>query len=98
MQSGFLDGKVISKFEKHDLLTLYHCCHVKLFYSAGDHGQPRFYAYDLVRVYQMENNEGYDGGQKRDRIYSIMSTNVLMRETQDILSYGASTTALEHDC
>ena len=28
----------------------------------------------------------------------IMSTNVLMRETQDILSCGASTTALEHDC
>ena len=28
----------------------------------------------------------------------IMPTNVLMRETQDILSCGASTTALEHDC
>ena len=28
----------------------------------------------------------------------IMSTNVLMRETQDILLCGASTTALEHDC
>ena len=27
-----------------------------------------------------------------------MSTNVLMRETQDILSRGASNTALEHDC
>ena len=46
----------------------------------------------------MENNEGYDERQKRDRIYSIMSTNVLMRETQDILSCGASTTALERDC
>ena len=30
----------------------------------------------------MENNEGYDGRQKRDEIYSIMSTDVLMRETQ----------------
>ena len=28
----------------------------------------------------------------------IMSTNVLMRETQDILSCGVLTTALEHDC
>ena len=46
----------------------------------------------------MENNEGYDGRRKRDRIYGIMSINVLMRETQDILSCGASTTALEHDC
>ena len=27
----------------------------------------------------------------------IMSTDVLMRETQDILICGASTTALEHD-
>ena len=54
--------------------------------------------YTLVRIHhQMENNEGYDGRQKRDGIYSIMSTNVLMRETQDMLAYGASTTALEHD-
>ena len=28
----------------------------------------------------------------------IMSSNVLMRETQDMLSCGASTTDLEHDC
>ena len=28
----------------------------------------------------------------------VMSTNVLMRETQDTLSCEASTTALEHDC
>ena len=46
----------------------------------------------------MENNEGYDGRQKHDGIYNIMSTNILMRETQDILSCGASNTALEHDC
>ena len=46
----------------------------------------------------MENNEGYDGRYVIDRIYSITSTNILMRETQDILSCGASTTALEHDC
>ena len=39
-----------------------------------------------------------DGKYVIDRIYSIMSTNILMRETQDILSCGASTTALEHDC
>ena len=39
----------------------------------------------------------YDGRQKRDRIYSVMSTHILMREIQDILSCGASTTALEHD-
>ena len=38
-----------------------------------------------------------DGGQNRDRIYYCMSTNVLMCETQDILSCGAPTTALEHD-
>ena len=43
--------------------------------------------YNLVWIHQMENNEGYDGRQKRDRIYSIMSTNVLMRETQDIYIY-----------
>ena len=34
----------------------------------------------------------------KDVIGYIISTNVLMRETQDILSCGASTTALEHDC
>ena len=28
----------------------------------------------------------------------IMSTNVLMRETQDMWACGASTPALEHDC
>ena len=40
-----------------------------------------------------------DGKYVIDRIlYSIMSTNILMCETQDILSCGASTTALEHDC
>ena len=39
-----------------------------------------------------------DGKYVIDRIYSIMSTNVLMRETQDILSCRASTTALEHGC
>ena len=40
-----------------------------------------------------------DGKYVIDRIYSIMSTKMLMRETQDdILSCGASTTALEHDC
>ena len=28
--------------------------------------------YDLVQIYhQMENNEGCDGGQKRDRIYYV---------------------------
>ena len=74
------------------------CCLVKLFYSAGDHGQPRFYVYNLVWIHQMENNEGYDRRQKHDGIYNIMSTNILMRETQDILSCGASNTALEHDC
>ena len=46
----------------------------------------------------MENNKGYDRRQKHDGIYNIMSTNILMRETQDILSCGASNTALEHDC
>ena len=25
-----------------------------------------FYVYDLVRIHQMENNEGYDGRQIRD--------------------------------
>ena len=35
----------------------------------------------------------------KNMIGYIMSTNVLMmRETQDILSCGVSTTALEHDC
>ena len=34
----------------------------------------------------------------KNMIGYIMSTNVLMRETQDILSCGASTTASEHDC
>ena len=71
MQSGCLDGKVKSKFEKHDLLTLYYCCPAKLLYSAGDHDQPRFYKYDVVRIHQMDNNEGYDGGQKRYRIYYV---------------------------
>ena len=27
--------------------------------------------YNLVRIHQMENNEGYDGGQKRDWIYYV---------------------------
>ena len=27
--------------------------------------------HDLVRIYQMENNEEYDGGQKPDRIYYV---------------------------
>ena len=35
-----------------------------------------------------------DGKYVIDRIYSTMSTNILMRETQDILSCGASTTPL----
>ena len=43
----------------------------------------------------MENNEGYDGGQKRDRIY-YLNTRIDARD-QDILSCGVSTTALEHD-
>ena len=76
MQSGFLDEKVKSIFAKHDLtnkiiLLLLSCKAVVLSRGSWSTGDLIRIICNFVRSHQMENNEGYDGGQKRDRVICL---------------------------
>ena len=73
MQPGCRDGKVKSIFAKHDLLTytLLLPCQAVLLSRGPWSTEILCVLYNLVRIHQMESNEGYGGGQKRDRIYYV---------------------------